>query len=264
MRMQRYRSGIRGALALILSLLAGAVVAGSDLAREQRLADEIVDSILDGDPLDLMAGSHEFLAIYTETEVEKPRGAVILLHGRGFHPDWAQVAQPLRVGLVEAGWHTLSLQMPVLNKEAKFYDYVSIFPESYPRIEAALDHLHQQGINNIVLLAHSCGTHMAMGWFEKFGDQRISAFVGIGMGATDYRQPMEKPFPLDRLSVPILDLYGGEDYPAVHRLAMERSVAADKAGHPKSLQRIVPGADHYFIDKDDELLNAVSAWLTTL
>ena len=39
---------------------------------------------------------------------------MIILHGRGYHPDWAEVANPLRVGLAE-GWNTLSLKMPVLD-----------------------------------------------------------------------------------------------------------------------------------------------------
>ena len=94
----------------------------ADIEREKRLASEIVDSIMDGDAEYLLAGEHQFLAIYTEAE--DPRGGVIIMHGRGFHPDWIDVANPLRAGLAEAGWNTLSIQMPVLDKEAKYYDYV--------------------------------------------------------------------------------------------------------------------------------------------
>ncbi len=41
---------------------------------------------------------------------------VLINHGRGFHPDWVDTVQPLRVGLVDYGWNTLSIQMPVLAK----------------------------------------------------------------------------------------------------------------------------------------------------
>ena len=114
------------ALGLGCSLLVPRVDASEpDYARETRLANQIVDMILDGDPVWLEADAHEFLSIYTEAD--EPRAAVLILHGRGFHPDWADAVNPLRVGLVEHGYSTLSLQMPVLDKEAKYYDYVPIF-----------------------------------------------------------------------------------------------------------------------------------------
>jgi hypothetical protein len=28
---------------------------------------------------------------------------VLIIHGRGFHPDWVDTVQPLRVGLVDYG-----------------------------------------------------------------------------------------------------------------------------------------------------------------
>ena len=108
----------------------------SDLAREKRLADEIVDSIMDGEPEYLSDGKNKFLSIYMETESEKPKGAVIIMHGRGYHPNWKDVAHPLRIGLPESGWNTLAIQMPVLDKKAKYYDYVPLIPESFSRIES--------------------------------------------------------------------------------------------------------------------------------
>ena len=47
---------------------------------------------------------------------------------------------------------------------------------------------------------------MAMLWMEQYADQGIDAFIGIGMGATDYKQPMRHPFPFASLKVPVLDL----------------------------------------------------------
>jgi len=232
-----------------------------DFEREQRLADEIVDVILDGDPEWLEADGREFLAIYTEAD--EPRAAVLILHGRGYHPDWADVANPLRVGLVDHGYATLSLQMPVLGKEAKYYDYVPIFPSAYPRIDAAVRWLREQGIDRVVLAAHSCSVHMSMAWLEQTATV-IDGFVGIGMGATDYRQPMARPFPLARLQFPVLDVYGDEEYPAVIRHAPRRAEAIRSAGNARSSQIVVPEADHYFTDRGEALLETVTAWLNTL
>jgi len=241
-----------------------AVAAEPDFDREVRLAVEIEDAIIDGEPIYLTADGREFLGIFMETDAQRVRGAVIVLHGRGFHPDWVDVAQPLRVGLTERGWHTLSLQMPVLEKTAKYYDYVPIFDYAFPRIEAGIDYLRQRGVQRVVIAAHSCSVHMSMAWLDARGDDRIDAYIGLGMGATDYKQPMRKPFPLEKLEVPVLDVYGGEDYPAVQRGALDRMAEILAAGNAKSAQVVVPGADHYFKDHDDALLEVVGAWLESL
>ena len=256
-----------GKLAQLLLITAGlgisAATFASNLEREQRIADQIVDAIMDGDAVELSADGREFLAIEMESESDTTRGAAIILHGRGLHPEWEQVIKPLRTMLPEHGWHTLALQMPVMKKGAKYFDYVPIFPEAYPRIEAAIRHLQEQDIKRIVIIAHSCGAHMAMNWIELNGDSQIAGYVGIGMGATDYKQKMAKPFPLDKMKVPTLDVYGEEDFPAVMRMASGRWNKIQQAGNPLSKQLRIDEADHYFVDKGDELVEAISGWLNS-
>lgn len=235
----------------------------ADLEREKRLRAEIQDAIMDGDPEDIMVNGKSVLGIYTDAG-SSPKGAVIILHGRGFHPDWVDVVQPLRVGLIEKGWSTLSLQMPVLDKKAKYYDYVPVFPEAVPRIDAAIKFLQARAIKNIVIVAHSCGAHMAMHWFKQRGDKEISAFVGLGMGATDYKQPMKEPFPLASVKVPVLDAYGSDEFPGVLKMVPERAKLIKQAGNPKSKQMVVEGANHYFEGKGQPLLRVVADWLDTL
>ncbi|MDJ0779559.1 MAG: DUF3530 family protein [Gammaproteobacteria bacterium] len=239
-----------------------ALAAEPDYAREARLADEIVDVILDGDPEWLETDGREFLSIYTEAD--EPATGVVILHGRGFHPDWADTVAPLRVGLVDSGYSTLSLQMPVLAKDAKYYDYIPVFQHALPRIDAGIRFLREQGHEKIVLIAHSCGAHMAMAWVRAGEGEAIDAFVGLGMGATDYRQPMHQPFPLDWMRVPVLDLYGADDYPAVIRMAPERRAMIEKAGNPASRQLVLPDSDHYFTDRGEALTEAVADWLNQL
>lgn len=268
----RHRAGARprrGVVLLFAAAVVGPAIVASaataqDLERERRLEAEIVDYILDGEPVHLDAGGHPFLGIHTEADGDGPRRAVIVLHGRGFHPDWAEVAAPLRVELPEHGWETLSLQMPVLEKSARYYDYVPVFPAAFPRIRAGIEYLRAREVRTIVLAAHSCSVHMAMAYVREHGDAELDGFIGIGMGATDRGQPMREPFPLAAMSVPVLDLFGDEDYPAVLREAPRRLAAMRSAGHPRSAQRIVPGAGHFFRDMDDALVGAVTEWLATL
>ncbi len=241
-------------------------VGKADLEREKRMSAEVEDAVLDGEVLFLKDGNHEFMAIDQESEGDT-KGAVIILHGRGFHPNWQDAVYPLRTQLPEKGWRTLSLQMPVLVKTAKYYDYVPLFKQAGPRIEAGIKHLQEQGVKNIVLLAHSCGGHMAMEWIRsKEGkmDGLISAFIGAGMGATDFGQKMAKPFPYDKLSIPVLDVFGSKEYPAVLSKAPGRLMQITKVANPKSKQIIIPGANHYFTDKGDELVKPVVEWLDNL
>ena len=260
----------RGTAALLLAgglaglPLPAPFAAAQDLERERRLEAEIVDMILDGEPVHLDAGGHSFLGIHTEAEGDGPRKAVIVLHGRGFHPDWPEVVAPLRTSLPEHGWETLSLQMPVLGKSARYYDYVPIFAAAFPRIRAGIEFLRARGADPVVLATHSCSVHMAMAFVRRHGDVEFDGFIGIGMGATDYRQPMREPFPLAAMSVPILDLFGDEDYPAVLREAPARLAAIRAGGNRRSAQRIVPDAGHFFRDMDDELAGAVAEWLAIL
>jgi pimeloyl-ACP methyl ester carboxylesterase len=255
----------------VLLIMQSNALMASDLAREKRMANQIVDAILDGEaiylPVDEGGETHEFLSIYTESD--EPKGVAIILHGRGFHPDWQDAINPLRVGLVEHGWNTLSVQMPVLEKQAKYYDYVPVFPKALPRIDQAIAFAREQIRQNqlpdkVVLIAHSCGAHMAMAWAEQETFERIDAYIGLGMGATDYKQPMLKPFPLERLKVPVLDVYAENDYPAVLKKAPERLAMIKQAGNAKSAQAIVKGSDHYYTDRGDELVEVVADWLSTL
>ncbi|MDX9989855.1 DUF3530 family protein [Thiothrix unzii] len=233
-----------------------------DYAREQRLASEISDAIMDGEVVSLNDGTQNFMGILTAAE--QPRGAVIILHGRGYHPDWEDVAHPLRTGLAAKGWTTLSLQMPVLEKEAKYYDYVPLFANADKRIDAGIAFLKQKGIAPVVLVAHSCGAHMAMNWINTRGDGDIVAYVGLGMGATDFEQDMAQAFPLDKMKVPVLDVYGEKEYPQVISLAAERQTLMQKAGNSNSKQMVLPEADHYFKDKGEELNAVVANWLNSL
>ena len=252
-------AGGLGALAV-----APGIAAAQDLERERRLEAEIVDMIIDGEPVHLDAGGHPFLALHTEAADGGSGRAVLVMHGRGFHPDWPEVAAPLRAELPEHGWETLSLQMPVLGKSAKYYDYVPIFPTAFPRIRAGIEYLRERGADIVVLAAHSCSAHMAMAFVRHHGDAGFDGFIGIGMGATDLGQPMREPFPLAAMTVPVLDLFGDEDYPSVPREAPGRLAAIRTAGHPRSAQRMVPGADHFFRDMDEELVEVVVDWLETL
>jgi len=238
----------------------------SDLQKEIRMKQEIVDFIMDGEAIMLndAVARHDFLTIYTKSTIIPSKGAVIIMHGRGHHPNWAEVVHPLRTGLPEFGWHTLSIQAPVLDNDSSFYDYLDIQEETHPRIESAITYLQQQDIKNIVLIAHSCSVHMAINWLHKHPNGGANAFIGIGMGSTDIGQPMLEAFPLQDIKIPVLDIRGEYDYPAVVAKAPKRLKRMQQAGNSKSDQRVVAKSDHYFTDRGDALLTEVADWLNSL
>jgi len=106
----------------LLLLLAAATLASflastrsavaQDYEREQRWADQILPALMVGDAVWLeQANGHKFLTLYTVAE--KPRGALIIAHGRGWSPDY-ELYGSLRTKLAEQGYTTLAIQLPVL------------------------------------------------------------------------------------------------------------------------------------------------------
>ncbi len=233
-----------------------------DYGREARIAEQIEPDIFDGEAQWLTAGERQFLAIYMQAD--EPKGSVVILHGRDVNPEDANVAGPLRIGLVDAGWSTLAIQMPLLEKGMTYYDYLPILDYAQPRIEAAISFLRDQGEQTVVLAAHSCGVHMANQWLNQKGESMIDGFVAMGLGTTDYGQDLKTPFAMGNMTIPVLDIYGSEEFPRPLAMLKDRQAMLDKNGNPGSTQIAVEGADHYFHDKGDALTEKVAEWLNAM
>ena len=234
----------------------------SDLAKEKRWADQVVDAILDGEAVWLNDGSSEFLGIYTEADEDKGR-AVIVMHGTGIHPDWQQVVQPLRVGLIEHNWNTLSIQMPILPNEAEYHEYAPLYDEVAPRIDAAIEYLKKHGAKEIVLIGHSQGASMTA-YYLSTSKQNIKGFVAIGMGAFADDPRMNSIKALEKINIPVLDLYGDDDLEDIMKSVDARAKAAKKARNTSYSQVEVAGSNHFFDGKEEELVEAVAEWLEKL
>jgi pimeloyl-ACP methyl ester carboxylesterase len=231
---------------------------GSDNAKEQRWAEQVVDSLLDGDDvwLDDSAG-HEFLGILTEGDVESGR-AVLLLHGAGVHPNWPDVIYPLRIGLLENDMTSLSIQMPILANDADPGLYRPLFAEVPQRIDAALKFLDESGYRNITLVAHSMGAAMAVYYLSQTPTRQVESLIIIGMSSG--LDEVENITRMGQLELPLLDLYGEVDLQAVVASAPERA-ATGKAASSDYRQQRVSGANHFFQGHESELVQLVIEWL---
>lgn len=239
-------------------------LAGSDRDREARWANEIGDAIMTGDVTWLKAGDLEFMAIYTPAETDTAKGAVIVVHGSGVHPNWPDVVYPLRTQLPERGWATLAIQMPVLAADARGQDYYPVLPEVPPRMDAAIAFLKAQGFERISVASHSFGNLMVSYWLINRETTPVVGFVGVGMTfAEDDDGNLAIAKHLEKLTIPVLDLYGSEDMPEIIAFAPARAASAAKAGN-EFKQIVSPGADHFFRGEDDALVDTVAAWLDNL
>ncbi len=233
----------------------------SDIDKEKRWAEQIVDALLDGDAHWLKSGNHSFLSIYTTTE-DTAKGAVILMHGTGVHPDWPQVIQPLRVSLIESGWNTLSIQLPVLANEAEYPEYAALYNEVPTRIKAAIDFLRAENIKRIVLLGHSQGSAMAAYALSE-SLQGIDGFVAISMPNFKGDPRMETLGTIKGIKVPILDIFGQSDHEEIIKAAPLRKQAVLSSGNANYQQQQIEG-DHFFEGKEKLLHETVSQWLNRL
>ncbi len=220
-----------------------------DYAREKRWSDDIVATLMLGNAVWLtQKNGHRFLSLYTE--VPNARGALIIAHGRGWSPDYGLYGI-LRSKLAEAGYTTLSIQLPVLDGTAKLVDYIATYPDARERFQLAVDHLKAKGHRKIAIVSHSLGATMANQYLIKTDDTSVRAWVFVGI-----INGLEEMY---RIKVPVLDIFGSQDYDVTRWGAEERRAQIVKIAG--SGQVVVPDARHFFEGKEDALVSAITAFL---
>jgi pimeloyl-ACP methyl ester carboxylesterase len=220
-----------------------------DYPREKRWADDILASLMVGDGAWLaQRNGHKFLALYTVAD--KPRGAVIVAHGRGWSPDYELYGR-LRTRLPDAGYTTLSIQLPVLDGMAKLVDYIQTYPDARERFQIAVDFLKAKGYKNIAIVSHSLGATMANQYLIKTDDDSVKAWVFISI-----INGLEEMF---RIKMPVLDVYGSDDWQVTRWGADERRAQILKIAG--SEQVVVADAQHFFEGREEALLGTIAAFL---
>lgn len=239
-------------LVAVLCLCAAAAQA-QDYAREARWATEVKANLVVGDAVSLrLPAGREFLGLWTEAPLAKP--AILLVHGVGVHPDHGVIGI-LRASLAEAGFATLSIQMPVQASDAKLEDYYpKVFPEAVERIAAGAAWLKAKGAARVVLLSHSMGSWMSNVYYENTPQPPFAGWVCLGLtgGFGGMRN----------VRVPVLDAYGENDLPPVLRAEGRRRSTLESI--PGSRQARIAGADHHFLGREKELVAAIVSFVDVL
>ncbi|HKW38058.1 MAG TPA: DUF3530 family protein [Burkholderiales bacterium] len=234
------------AAALCAPLVAFAQQQPSDYAREKRWADQIVPTLVAGEAVWLEAPRTEkFLGIYTEAKDAK--GAIILAHGLGVHPDYGVIGE-LRTRLADAGYTTLSVQMPILAADAPAARYPVLFWEADARFAAALTYLRRKRYPKVWLLSHSMGSRMANHYIAAHPQVPLSGWISLSVSNGDLG-------PFKRIKFPVFDVYAQNDLEAVVKGAPRRAETLRRMRG--SSQAMVFGADHYFGGKEKDLVSLI-------
>ncbi len=193
-------------------------------AAEQQLAQQLRGQLTDSELLSLRSSENgqerEVLAVLKPQIKGKALGAVLLLHGMNAHPDWPGVIAPLRRGLPEAGWHTLSLQLP---HRITGQDDMAWLDITRLRIAAALAELDGRSMKHIVIIGHDLGAVAAIDYLSENQAPAVQGLVVISLdGRANEERRLDAARGLGQLKLPLLDIYAERDRPAVVASATRR------------------------------------------
>ena len=233
---------------LVLLLVPPPLAAASDDAREDRWTREILPTLVVGDAVYLATPQRARVLALLTPAAGSAKGNVILVHGVGVHPDFGMIGA-LRGQLADAGYTTLSVQMPVLAADAPREAYVATFGDAAARLDAAVRFLRQRDPGIIAVVAHSMGASMVDAWRARADAARIDAWIPVGMQGGFSSPPRQ----------PILDVLAEHDLPPVLSSAETRKTALPR--DRCSVQRTIPAADHYFESHEKPLAAAIEAFL---
>ncbi len=180
---------------------------GSDTQREQYYANELSKSVEEDEVIWLTINRERFLSLYRETDTTEMKGAIILLHDLGQHPDHHPLLHSLRTELPRHQWSTLSLQMPLREQGAKLSDYEPLLPEAVQRIDSAITFLEKKKIKFLAIVGFGLGGVMASHYVAKSKLNNLQALVVAFL----VKSEKKNTFPavdqyFQKLKIPVLDI----------------------------------------------------------
>lgn len=247
-------------------LIRTSVTAVWDSDKEHAIADKVSAQLKYGELIWLHSGKNsDFPAIYTLPVYNYKQRAVILLHSMSAHMDWPVVITPLRESLRDEMWASLSIQLPVIATEKSPAEYSKTLDEAARRIHSAVQYLRGEGHGKIVLIGYGFGATTAAFFLAGDHTHGVQAFVGISMLARKYLAPHVNLLAyLEKLYLPVLDIYGSNDLPVIVRTADDRRLFSQKNGTYQFSQVIIEGADHYYTGCEQTLVDNIINWLEGL
>lgn len=184
--------------------------------------------------------------------------AVILAHGRGQGPD-GQVVGPLRRAInKDTGFHTLSVQLPVL-LTSDYLAYTATYPEAYKTIQSAIDFLiKEKGVKRIYVMGYSMGARMSTSFLVNRPVPELVGYIGVGV-LEGGGELLDANLNIRKLTVPVIDLYADSTPLDLTSAVNRQALVSDRY---KQVQ--LRGANHSFRGYDGALAEAIMPWLKQL
>lgn len=275
----------RGALGAGLLLWATSVFAQ---------APQSIESILENarppsEAVWLEVANEKIPGIFVEEQTGTRQGAAVIVHDLAMHPDWPEIIGPLRSQLPAAGWTTISISPPALRANSLPDDPAPVLEATAAAISAALKQLAEKGYQNVAIIGLGMGAATAAAFLANTAGHGVDAFIGINMAAAPRNAPaVDVASHLEKISLPILDIYGEfapatvVDSAAMRALAAKKSGAAaranqnldpfkrsavaqspfgERSGFIAYRQIVVPGAGPAFLGTEDILVKRIVGWL---
>ncbi len=246
-------------------------VYANDIAKEKYWKNILSQSIKAGQIVELKTDNSSFIGIYNKQNQLKEKGSVILLHDKAGHPNWKHVIKPLRIELSDYGWNTLSIQMPLQDKVLSSKAEVNAFYQlGLTRIDVAINFLKDKKAPVIMVIAYGSSTAIALNFVNKFNEvtekgkkvKKAAALVLISAASKNSKQHPENMVEmLEKIELPILDMYGSVDHLAVLNTTKQRLNAAKRGGNTRYVQQQIDHADHFFINQYEILTKRIHSWM---
>lgn len=231
----------------------------SDQKREAEFADGINKTLAMGKAVWLESEGKNFLGLYTQTEKAAGKGAVIILHDMGGHPDQRQLIYGLRVFLPEHNWSTLALQMPLRETGAEQEDYYALFPEAAARIQAGIGYAKGHGAKNIVVVGYGLGGLMGVyALSEQAADIKALVTISLPVPATENKTAQTLEL-IKKIKMPMLDIYGALDVADVAESARDRRLAAKENASYRQIK--IDDEGHTYLHDEGLLVKRIYSWL---
>jgi len=244
---------------LCMAHLLGDVCLASDQKREAEFAEGINKTLAMGKAVWLESEGKKILGLYTQTEKVTSKGAVIILHDMGGHPDQQQLIYGLRVFLPEHNWATLALQMPVREAGVDREDYYALFPEAAARIQAGISYAKSNGAENIVVVGYGLGGLMGIyALSEQVADIKALVTISLPVPATENKAAQTLEF-IKKIRIPMLDIYGAIDVSDVIDSARDRRLAAKENMGYRQIK--INDEGHAYLHDEGLLVKRIYSWL---
>ncbi len=172
----------------------------------------------------LEAEGQKFIGLWEEERSGSAVGALLILHAAGQTPDWPDTIHPLRSSVIQHGWATLSIELPLANSELDTPQHINA------RVQSALTFLEGKGQLNLAFVAFGESAEAAYTWVANAiennppADDATGPIVAGSFRAliiVSARAIVLKP----TMTLPTLDVYFDEHYLDIKEVKERRTLA---------------------------------------